>query len=471
MKICEPRLYGSELEWGLHAEDEEGHPLTATSSTSINSDNIGNSAHISKLWEKQEEEILRSLGVAATRFGFLSNGGRVYWDQARNLEYATPELLSAEDVALYEIASETFVYRAMQFLLECGVVDRFWLHKRTTDNRNNSNGNHENVSTTLAHNNFNPNVVNAIASFNATRGVYSGSGGLVSDDKYSGGASRYVTSPRLWVSRELKAEYRTDKYKPLVNVSTEGDYGSLRAHQVTGDANISPWAIKIRHAMNGVLFTLIERGFDFEQFALRSPVKAATDVAIDINNERVHEAKHWPKHWSATDWQRQFAERAAVRLEQTGDMTSEFQWAVNEVIRVCDQIDEDLDSAGDRVEWIRRRQYMTDSVGTDPGAMVIAKHEAYDLFWSLIGGGAGERLRNEKGWGWCGFSRQLDRFAVDKLNTTPPQNTRAKIRGKYIANNPSAVDLSWYKISHGIKEHYLEGGQTEVPELDEFFQD
>lgn len=240
----DPRIAGTETEFGYRLTSEDSTPLTKKSS----------------LFPSEYPRVGE----------FLPNGGRFYVDCGFP-EYATPECRNIEELIAHEIAGEELVRE----LVETKFTD-IKLHKRcvTPGKPAHTNGYHENYSTDIdiwGESRNSNHDRNALATHFATRSLFTGAGTM------AGRAFTVAQKPHgIYESEGDDTLYR----KALVNTRWEHHTGDpqsqlRRLHVISGDPNISPYAMRLKFGSTSSVLRLLEHGYDLEELFLRNPVTAA----------------------------------------------------------------------------------------------------------------------------------------------------------------------------------------------------
>ncbi len=436
------RVFGAEIGFGLHAEIN-GKVLSATSYDDNNP--LKDSYTLHKAWGARKEDILEQIKIPGHNDkGFLSNGARFYIDQLVTPEYCTPEVSSAEHLVLYELSAEKFMLNVLRALKETKVIDKYYLNKRTTDQLGNSWGYHENILSNVPVSKQN---IDLIAAFNVTRAIYTGAGGLVKSSKDE---FQYVTSPRLYVSRCLSQPSRTGVNKPIVcEDNTNFENTHYRMHQVSSDATLSPWSIRMKHATNSLLVKALESGQDFSVFHIEEPIEAAATIVGDLALKSVIELKNGIKI-KPHEWQTEFADELSMYFE-TDEFTKDEQWALDQIYEVCDDLACDPLLAANRVEWVARREYLRevrDRLSDSNNTLRNA-----DYTWDSLNRQGVAVAKRKNGWGWHGFKNKPTDKDINHAMLNPPQNTRAAYRAKLIREDEASSVFDWHIV--GEENNYI----------------
>ena len=378
-----------------------------------------------------------------------ANGGRLYIDSGDHMEVTTPEVRTARQVVLYELAAEQIAVNAFRAMVDFGVADAFRMNKRNFDRVGNSWGAHENLHVSTVLENEEYHYRQLFAAHNVTRAIYTGSGGVLQSAQ-----NRFVTSPRLYLCGELTNSAPYASLKPIVFYGLKDlDDDRGRYHNVSGDANSSPFAILAKHAMNSVVARLIEAGIDMSEIYLDDPLEAAYQVSTVANLKQKTPIILLSngEMASASMIQRYICETALSHADQIG-LTKEEIAVTLEVQRVCEQIERDIDDVSDCVEWVARLRYLQRTFDTED---LLAVDQSGDLFaadmhWDRIDGGKAAAIRT-KGWGWRGFDRAFGRHDIDRAKTTPPMDTRANKRISVLSQGVmlARATIGFLEVRHG----------------------
>jgi len=212
----------------------------------------------------------------------LANGARLYVDHAHP-EYATPEVVSASEAALWDKAGELVMWRAVQALRADGGPD-VAIFKNNTDGKGASYGTHENYLVDRAV----PwtELVAALTPYLVTRQILTGSGRVGLGP--SGADAGFQLSQRAdYVEAEVGLE--TTMNRPIINTRDEPHADPARwrrLHVIVGDATVLEVATWLRLGMMQLVLGALEAGLlgrqFVEQVALAQPVAAFWQVSRDL---------------------------------------------------------------------------------------------------------------------------------------------------------------------------------------------
>ncbi len=246
-------IMGGETEYAVSARDEDGAVVPQD-----------------KLLRDLTEHAFKTLGYssASGRGRFLSNGGLLYLDAGLHLEWATPECTSPYDVVRYLQAGDRIVLDLARSFRDHGGVAEIFCSRTNVDY----------VSDTLwaAHESHqhtvNPEEVPAqLMPFLASRVIF-GAGGW----DYRSPGLRFTTSPRAHFITEL-IDVDSQHTRPLFNSRDEplGKDGTHRLHIVCAESLCSEKANVLRFGTAALVMRLLEHGIrPAEPVMLASPVAA-----------------------------------------------------------------------------------------------------------------------------------------------------------------------------------------------------
>ena len=364
---------------------------------------------------------------------FLRNGARLYLDVGAHPEYATAECRSIEDLVANDRAGElifsSMADEANARLAERGVAGRIHLFKNNLDAQGNSYGCHENY---LVHRRPDYRArISTMLPFFVTRQLIAGSG-FVRTDRL--GNTSYCFSQRADQMWDAISSAST-RSRPMINTRDE-PHGNpelyRRMHVIVGDSNISEVTTALKVAVTESVLVMIEDGGILPNLALKEPVRAIREASRDLSGHatleradgglttpldvqlRTHDAvlKHFEDrgYLASLDaktsylldlWARVLDAVAAGRYE---DIATEIDWAA-------------------KLTLISRYQERSGALLNDPriARLNLAYHDITmaGLRHSLEANGLLKRFVTEE--------------QAQTSCTVPPQDTRAKLRGDFIA--------------------------------------
>lgn len=359
---------------------------------------------------------------------FLENGARLYLDVGSHPEYATPECDSLYDAVVHDRAGErileTLVTSAEERLQEEGIRGTIHLFKNNTDSAGNSYGCHENYLTgrdddLAAHS-------AVLIPFLVSRQIYTGAGKIVQTAR---GPVYSITqrADHIWETMSSA----TTRSRPIINTRDEPHADAekyRRLHVIVGDSNMSEYTTFLKLGSTACMLRMLEDQFVvLRDMTLENPIRAIRDISHDITCRRtVHLANG--REVSALDIQREYLDRALRYAETTGFPPME-QRALEMWEHCISTIENDPLKLEREIDWVIKFNLMSaycDKHGIDIGdpRLQMIDFQYHDVM-------------RDRGL----FHRLVERGMVEVVCTesditsavdTPPQTTRARLRGEFI---------------------------------------
>ncbi|MFM8856148.1 MAG: Pup--protein ligase [Actinomycetota bacterium] len=359
---------------------------------------------------------------------FLENGARLYLDVGSHPEYATPECDSIYDAVVHDRAGErileSLVLAAEERLAEEGIRGTIHLFKNNTDSAGNSYGCHENYLTSRQDDLSTHSAV--LIPFLVSRQIFTGAGKIVQTAR---GPLYSITQRADHIWETLSSA--TTRSRPIINTRDEPHADAekyRRLHVIVGDSNMSEYTTFLKLGSTACMLRMFEDQFVvLRDMTLENPIRAIRDISHDITCKRtVHLANG--REVSALDIQREYLDRALRYAESTGFPPLE-QRALEMWEHCVSTIENDPLKLEREVDWVIKHNLMSaycEKHGIDIGD---ARLQMIDFQYHDI--------VRDRGL----FHRLVDREMVevvcreDDISTaidTPPQTTRARLRGEFI---------------------------------------
>ena len=384
----------------------------------------------------------------------LSNGARFYNDHAHP-EYSTPECTTLRQLVAHEKAGERILAecaRRRNLKLPPGTEVR--LFKNNTDFSGHSYGCHDNylVRRDLPWDE----LVAGVLPFLITRQIFAGAG-KIGIEAESGGTEpgAFQISQRADFFTTLVSIDTMNK-RPLVNTRDEphADPSRYRRfHVIIGDSNMSEWATALKVGTTAAVLDLIERG-KAPQLEIAQPVNATKSISRDRDHAWIIELSDGRKI-SAVDVQRLYLQ--AAKAEHGGDQ--EMAWLFREWENVLNDLERDVASTADRVDWAAKKLLLSSFREEEKLAWSDPWLQALDLEYHNIQPDQGlfHELQRQ------GSMRNLvSEKEIKEAIFSPPDTTRAWFRGRAVARfNHAITSIQWDEIA------FSEGRQSRVVKLPE----
>lgn len=441
MSASSDRIFGVETEFGcLVMDDDLGRPEDVVEEIK---DHLFFERKIGAIDYHARDDVFEP----AQSGGFLCNGARLYVDAVgSHLEYATAECRSLKDLVANDRAGQRLIVSAIKDLC---LQDSVSIYNNSIDHfGGHTFGCHENYLTQATDELMNGNV-HFLVPFLVTRQIYAGVGRVGGHILYSGeapSAQQMNENPidYIWVSHvygvmadptvKFQLSQRADHIlktvasrvrfnRALINPKWETMYsqnGMTRLHLLFGEANQNEYAYALKIGTTMLAIRVCEAGLIDASCLLANPLSAIRDISRDEKYQ--WKVEMLDGSWAnAIDIQRQYL-AAAECLSGESEQTD---WILAEWKATLDQLKKDPMVMDDRLDWVAKKkiceQYIA-SEGTDwsDDALhsVDLEYHNIDPAQSLFYGLTPKRM--------C---RDLD---IMVAQTDPPQDTRAKGRGKLV---------------------------------------
>ncbi|MBA3881469.1 MAG: proteasome accessory factor PafA2 family protein [Chthoniobacterales bacterium] len=477
------RVFGIETEYGITIDGAESIDVVAESIELVRS-YMGHGAHMKWDYELEDphqdargfraSELLQDTDESAyfeidksrpLRFEeiktdlVLANGARFYNDHAHP-EYSTPECTTLRQIIAHDRAGERIVAEcARRRNLELPDGQEVRLYKNNTDFLGHSYGCHDNylmrrdVSWDC--------IVGGMLPFLVTRQIFAGAGKLGTEaESAAGKPGIYQISQRADFFSVL-VSIDTMNRRPLVNTRDEPHATSAkyrRFHVIVGDANMSEWTTALKVGTTALVLELIERG-NVPDLELAEPVQAIKTVSRDQDYSWIFELRDGRKI-SAVDVQRLYLQAAQdMEYPPEGDT----RWLLNEWETVLNDLERDVESTRDRVDWVAKKFLLAAMQEEEKLAWSDPWLQAIDLEYHNVDREAGLFHALER----QGAMRQV--VSADDIAAAifcPPETTRAYFRGRSVAKYAPAVEsVQWDEVV------FADNGRTQRVSLPEVSAD
>ena len=384
--------------------------------------------------EETAAELFRAvLESGLSTNAFLANGARLYLDVGAHPEYATAECRTVADLVAHDRAGELLfagmAAEANERLAARGVPGRIHLFKNNLDAAGNSYGCHENYLVRRR-----PDYrarISTMLPFFVTRQIVAGAGCLRRGED---GVTRFAFSQRADQMWDAISSAST-RSRPMINTRDEphGDPELYRRmHVIVGDSNVAEPATALKVAATEALLVLVEDGAVLPGIRLADPVEAIRAASLDLTG-RAPLALQGGGVTTPVDVQRRMLEAVLAHYDARGyaaDLPEGTRYLFDLWGRAIDAVASG-DHAGiaTEIDWAAKlalvERYMRRS-GAELGDPRLAR---LDLAYHDVTD-AGLRASMES----AGLLRTFTGpGAAERASARPPQNTRAKLRGEFVA--------------------------------------
>ncbi len=359
---------------------------------------------------------------------FLANGARLYLDVGSHPEYATPECDSLTDLVAHDKAGEWILEQllesAEQRLAEEGIRGDIYLFRNNTDSAGNSYGCHENYLTSrhddLGH------YSEVLIPFLVSRQIYAGAGKVLQTAR---GAQFSIAqrAEHIWEG----VSSATTRSRPIINTRDEPHADSdryRRLHVIVGDSNMSEYATFLKVGACALILRMLEDpSVVLRDMTLANPIRAIREISHDLTCTRRVQL-HNGREASAWEIQSEYLNRA-LRYAENHDLSPQEKQALQMWEHVMTGLERDPFSLDREVDWVTKhnlveqyREKFDLPLGHPRIALLDLQYHDISrrrsVFYKLQAAGRVERVVTD-----ADIAEAVD---------TPPQTTRARLRGEFI---------------------------------------
>ena len=360
---------------------------------------------------------------------FLRNGSRLYLDVGSHPEYATAECDDLHTLIAHDKAGERIlqdlVVDAEARLEEEGIGGDIYLFKNNTDSAGNSYGCHENFLIGRA-GEFSR-IADGLIPFLVTRQLIAGAGKVLQSPR---GAS-YCLSQRadhIWEG----VSSATTRSRPIINTRDEPHADAeryRRLHVIVGDSNMSETTTLLKVGSAALVLEMIESGVPLRDFTFENPIRAIREISHDITGRRPVRLAGGGEV-SALDAQMDYYTRAADFVAGRGadPITQQVLDLWGRTLKAVES--GDLSAVDTEIDWVIKKKLIDRYAQRHDMDLSNPRIAQLDLTYHDVRPGRGlYSLLAAKGQAATVVSDDDITTAV----TVPPQNTRARLRGEFVA--------------------------------------
>ncbi|MCW2641274.1 MAG: hypothetical protein JWP76_3580, partial [Dactylosporangium sp.] len=359
---------------------------------------------------------------------FLRNGSRLYLDVGSHPEYATAECDDLTELVVHDKAGERILegllVDAERRLAEEGIVGDIYLFKNNTDSAGNSYGCHENYLVSR-HGEFSK-LADVLIPFLVTRQIICGAGKVLQTPR----GAVYCLSQRaehIWEG----VSSATTRSRPIINTRDEPHADAeryRRLHVIVGDSNMNEVTTLLKVGSADLVLRMIEAGVPVRDLTLENPIRAIREVSHDITGRRKVRLANG-KECSALEIQQEYFARASEFVERRGSDAGTKR-VVELWGRVLEAVESgDLSRVDREIDWVTKLRVIEGYQRKHDLPLSHPRVAQMDLAYHDLRRGRGLYALLEK-------RGAVDRVATDveifEAKETPPQTTRARLRGEFI---------------------------------------
>jgi Pup amidohydrolase len=369
----------------------------------------------------------------------LGNGARFYNDHAHP-EYCTPECSTLEELILQDRAGERILMAcAQQLSAQRGFATR--LYKNNTDFRGHSYGCHENYL--LPRSLPWGQLAAGVQAFLVTRQIFAGAGKFAIEEEDRFVSPEFQIAQRSDFFSELQS-VDTMQRRPIVNTRDEPHANARkyrRFHVIIGDANMSPFATKLKVGTTALVLEALAREPQRAWPQLAEPLVALRAISRDLDFKWEVKLVGGKKTTALeVQWEYLAAVKAVCDLSspEKAALVSDWETVLNDLAA-------DVMRCRNRVDWVAKLALMREFQASQNIEADDPWLQSLDLEYHRLDLAEGLYFGLEQSGAMLGVP---DEAAVRRAMREPPATTRALVRGKCIQKFPaSVVSAQWDHIT------------------------
>ena len=358
---------------------------------------------------------------------FLENGARLYLDVGSHPEYATPECDDVRAVVAHDKAGERILEhlteQAEQRLAEEGIAGDIHLFKNNTDSAGNSYGSHENYL--VARFGEFGKLADTLIPFLVSRQIFAGAGKVLHTPR---GAIYSISQRAEHIWEGLSSA--TTRSRPIINSRDEPHADAeryRRLHVIVGDSNMSEYTTWLKLATADLVLRMVEGGAVMRDLSLDNPIRAIREISHDMTCQR-RVRLVGGREMTALEIQRAYFERVSQFIGHNGS-DPETDRVLSEWGRVLDTLADDPLKLSRECDWVAKYHLVEDFRRRHDLPLSSPRVGMVDLQYHDVNRARGlQHLLARRG----KMDRIVDDDEIDAARDTPPQTTRARLRGEFI---------------------------------------
>jgi proteasome accessory factor A len=360
---------------------------------------------------------------------FLRNGARLYLDVGSHPEYATPECDNVVDLVTHDKAGERILegllVDAERRLREEGIAGDIYLFKNNTDSAGNSYGCHENYLVGR-HGEF-TRLADVLIPFLVTRQIICGAGKVLQTPR---GAVFCVSqrAEHIWEG----VSSATTRSRPIINTRDEPHADAerfRRLHVIVGDSNMSETTTLLKVGTTDLVLRMIEAGIVMRDLTLENPIRGIREVSHDLTGQKKVKLANG-REATALEIQREYYNKATDFIARRGGDET-----VKRVLDLWDRTltaieSQDLTLVEREIDWVIKHQLIERYRAKHDLALSNPRVAQLDLAYHDVNRQRGlYYLLERRGM----VNRVAKDLQIFEAKSVPPQTTRARLRGEFIA--------------------------------------
>ncbi|WP_370893142.1 Pup--protein ligase [Janibacter sp. GXQ6167] len=405
----ERRIFGIETEFGITSVSDGTRRLTP-------------------------DEVARYLFRKVVRWGrssnvFLTNGARLYLDVGSHPEYATAECDDLRQLIAHDRAGERIVQDlvddAQRRMRDEDVEGEIYVFKNNVDSAGNSYGCHENFLVERS-GDF-AGITSALLPFLISRQLIAGTGKVMRGPK----GVQYSVSQRadhIWEG----VSSATTRSRPIINTRDEPHADAehyRRMHVIVGDSTMTETTTLLKVGSAHLVLRMLEDGMTVSDLTLENPIRAIRDISLDPTGQRLVRLADG-RSVSGLAIQAEYLQRVRDYAEHAGIDDATSRQVLDLWGRTLSAIEQDrTGDVGTEIDWVIKRELLRRYADKHDLAPDDPRLAQLDLAYHDIDPQRGvHHLLQRAG----RIARVVTDHEIATAVDTPPQTTRARLRGDFV---------------------------------------
>ncbi|MFJ3959109.1 Pup--protein ligase [Arthrobacter sp. NPDC090010] len=360
---------------------------------------------------------------------FLANGSRLYLDVGSHPEYATAECDSLTQLISHDKAGELILEElcaeAEERLRADGFDGKIFLFKNNTDSAGNSYGSHENYLIPRK-GEFNR-LADVLIPFLVTRQLLAGAGKIITTPQGAvfGFSQR---ADHIWEG----VSSATTRSRPIINTRDEPHADAeyyRRLHVIVGDSTMSETTSLLKTGSVDLVLRALEGGALMRDMRMENPIRSIREISRDLSGQvlvrlatgRQLTALQIQEEYLS--WVTAFVDREGAHHPEVGRILD--LWARTlQAVRSGDHSGIDTE-----IDWAIKKKLLDGYAARNGLDLDSPRLAQIDLTYHDISRRRGLfYLLEKKGLA----QRVVSDEEIRQAATTPPQSTRARLRGDFV---------------------------------------
>ena len=353
---------------------------------------------------------------------FLENGARFYQDRGCLPKYATPECDNLVDVLTHEKAGERILQQLFESAAKKIQADGFTQRISVYKNSSGTSACHEDYL--MNHRVNDHQLVSQLIPFLVTRQIFTGAGKVKPTAQ-----GKYTLSQRAEYIREaITADSKVCGIINLRDDETHADATEYRRlHVTSNDNNMSEFATYLKVGTTEIVVRMLEASAIGGKLALRNPVDAVHQISADTTCKRTVELANG-KQLSAIEIQHEYLNLAKRYFDQN-ELDATAKSIMEKWEDVLNRLGTDPTQLARELDWVIKKKAIDTEINSrglvwDSAEVTELDSQYHDiqpevgLYHKLLKEGSVEQIVTNED--------------IEQAMHQPPENTRAKFRGKYV---------------------------------------